>query len=206
MREDNEAEILAGCRRGDTDAWDQLFDLHYAPVYRFVFQLGFELTPEDVEEICQETFLAVIRSLSSFKGGSRFQTWVFRIAANKAKDFRAKARAAKRGGGIQPLSLQAEDPETGLEPQLPAATNGPDKQMIANERMLGLQVALDELGAPCRQIIQLRYYGDLSYDELARALKLSPKTVSSRLSRCLDRLEVIAKAHLEMENSPPSSV
>ncbi|MDB6111695.1 MAG: polymerase, sigma-24 subunit, subfamily, partial [Pedosphaera sp.] len=50
------------------------------------------------------------------------------------------------------------------------------------------------LGEPCREIVELRYFGDLSYEELSRALELNPKTVSSRLSKCLDRLESIARA------------
>jgi RNA polymerase sigma factor (sigma-70 family) len=49
------------------------------------------------------------------------------------------------------------------------------------------------LGDPCREIIELRYFGDLSYEEISDELKLNPKTVSSRLSKCLDRLEEIAR-------------
>jgi RNA polymerase sigma factor (sigma-70 family) len=53
--------------------------------------------------------------------------------------------------------------------------------------------SLDQLGEPCREIVELRYFGDLSYDELSRTLNLNIKTVSSRLSKCLDRLEGIAR-------------
>jgi RNA polymerase sigma-70 factor (ECF subfamily) len=95
----SEAELLARCRRGDAGAWDELFDLHYAASGRFVFQLAPDFSREDCEEICQETFLSVIKNLDSFQGESRFQTWLFRIAANKARDFREKRIASKRGGG-----------------------------------------------------------------------------------------------------------
>jgi RNA polymerase sigma factor (sigma-70 family) len=61
------------------------------------------------------------------------------------------------------------------------------------ERAVLLHQALGELGEPCREIIELRYFGDLSYEELSAALEMNPKTVSSRLSKCLDRLEEIAK-------------
>src|SRR5258708_23150805 len=94
-----EAALLARCRQGEADAWDELFDRHYAAAGRFVFQLGHDFTREDAEEICQEAFLSVIRSLDSFQGGCQFQTWLFRIAANKARDYREKQHAAKRGGG-----------------------------------------------------------------------------------------------------------
>jgi RNA polymerase sigma-70 factor, ECF subfamily len=196
-----EADLLARCRRGDPQAWDELFDLHYAPAGRFVFQLAPDFSREDVEEICQETFLSVIRNLDSFNGRSQFQTWVFRVAANKAHDYRERQRAAKRGGGQTPLSLQAEDPETGLTLDPPGTAPGPDTELLNAERRALLWTALNELGAPCREIIELRYFGELSYDELALTLRLNVKTVSSRLSKCLDRLEAVGRTLLGRENT-----
>ena len=61
------------------------------------------------------------------------------------------------------------------------------------EQVTMVHQALDQLDEPCREIIELRYFGDLSYDEISHALGLNPKTVSSRLSKCLDRLEGIAR-------------
>src|SRR6185437_4518286 len=181
------------CRRGEADAWDELFDLHYAAAGRFIFQLGSDFTREDAEEICQEVFLSVIRNLRSFHGGSQFQTWLFRIAANKARDFRDRRNAAKRGSGHAPISLQAEDPENGLSLDPPADLPGPDEIIMSAEKMALVREALDAVGEPCREIIELRYFGDLSYEELSRTLNLNPKTVSSRLSKCLDRLEGLAR-------------
>ncbi len=116
-----ENELLARCRQGEAQAWDQIFDLHYAATGRFVFQLAPDLSREDVEEICQETFLAVIKTIGSFQGNSQFQTWLFRIAANKAHDYRERQRAAKRGSGQAPLSLQAEDPQKPRQPRCKAS-------------------------------------------------------------------------------------
>ena len=62
--------------------------------------------------------------------------------------------------------------------------------------------ALGELDAPCREIVELRYFGDLSYEEIGAALKLNAKTVSSRLSRCLDRLEAIVRRLFARERTP----
>jgi len=203
-----EKELLARCRRGEAEAWDELFDRHYAAAGRFIFQLSHDFRPEDVEEICQETFLAVIRNLSSFHGQSRFQTWLFRIATNKARDFRERQQAAKRGGGQTPLSLQAEDPESGLTLDPPSPALPPDATLLGAEQMALVRAALDQLGEPCREIIELRYFGDLSYEELSAELKLNPKTVSSRLSKCLDRLEEIARRVFSWEKSAafPSNI
>jgi len=197
----SEAELLDRCRRGQADAWDELFDLHYAAAGRFIFQLGSDFTQEDAEEICQEVFLAVIRNLQSFHGESQFQTWLFRIAANKARDFRERRNAAKRGSGHAPVSLQAEDPESGLTLDPPADLPGPDELIMTAEKMALVRSALDQLGEPCREIVELRYFADLSYEELSRTLKLNPKTVSSRLSKCLDRLEGLARKVFLRENS-----
>jgi RNA polymerase sigma-70 factor (ECF subfamily) len=196
-----EAELLARCRRGEAEAWNELFDLHYAAAGRFVFQLASDFTWEDAEEICQEVFLSVIRNLDSFQGESQFQTWLFRIASNKARDYRERRNAAKRGGGQNPISLQAEDPESGLTLDPPARLPTPDETLMTAEQLAQVRAAVDRLDEPCREIIELRYFGDLSYEELARTLRLNPKTVSSRLSKCLDRLEQLARKIFPREKS-----
>src|SRR5437763_6579119 len=145
MNSESEPLLLERCRRGQPDAWDELFDRHYEAAARFVFQLGSDFSLEDDEEICQETFLAVIRSLDSFKGGSQFQTWLFRIAANKARDYRERRNAAKRGGGKAAVSLQAEDPESGLTLDPPAPLPGPDELLMNAERMELVREAVDRL-------------------------------------------------------------
>ena len=206
MNPNAEAELIARCRRGEARAWDELFDRHYAAAGRFVFQLASDFTREEVEEICQETFLSVIKSIDSFVGKSQFQTWLFRIAANKACDYRERQRAAKRGGGQTPISLQAEDSQNGLIIDPPSNSPAPDATMMSAERILLLREALDQLGEPCREIIELRYFGDLSYEEISNALQLNVKTVSSRLSKCLDRLEEIARSVFSREKSTPYSV
>ena len=198
---ESEPQLLARCRRGDADAWDELFDRHYAAAGRFVFQLASDFTREDVEEVCQEVFLSVIHNLNCFHGGSQFQTWMFRIAANKARDYRDRQHAAKRGGGQSTISLHAEDPETGLTIDPPSDAPAPDAELMNVEKSELVHEALDQVGEPCREIIELRYFGDLSYEELSRELKLSPKTVSSRLSKCLDRLEVIARKMIPRKKS-----
>jgi RNA polymerase sigma-70 factor (ECF subfamily) len=196
---DSESELLARCRNGEAAAWDELFVLHYAAAGRFVYQLSSDFTREDAEEICQEVFLSVIKNLDSFQGESQFQTWLFRIAANKAKDFREKRMAGKRGGGQTVISLQAENPESGLALDPPADSPAPDELLVNAEQMLFVRESLDQLAAPCREIIELRYFGDLSYEELSAALQLNPKTVSSRLSKCLDRLEEIVRKIIPRE-------
>ena len=201
-----EAELLARCRQGEAEAWDELFAQHYAAAGRFIFQLGFDFTREDVEEISQEVFLTVIKSLHSFQGNCQFQTWLFRIAVNRARDYRQRQHAAKRGGGQVTVSLNNEDPETGFTIDPPSALPGPDATLLQAEKLSLVGQALEQLGGPCQEIIELRYFGDLSYEEIARELALNQKTVSSRLSKCLDKLEGVTRALISREKKTPTSV
>lgn len=196
-----DAALIARCREGDAAAWDALFDKYYGVVARFVFQLSADFNHEDTEEICQETFLSVVRSLATFQAKSSFQTWLLRIASNKAMDFRAKSTATKRGGNTPHVPLQGNDQndERAIDPISPAP--GPDALLLNRETFALVRQSLDRLDAPCREIIELCYYGELSYAEIAAELRLNPKTVSSRLSKCLDRLGLIAKRIFPQEQT-----
>jgi RNA polymerase sigma-70 factor (ECF subfamily) len=203
---DPEKELIGRCRRGEEAAWDALFDRYYPVAGKFIYQISPALVADDVEEICQEVFLAVIRNLQNFEGHCQFQTWLFRIAANKTRDHIERQHAAKRGGGQLPFSLDLENPETGLKIDPPSGLPGPDATLLSAERSVLVHHALQLLGDPCREIIELRYFGDLSYEEIAAELRMNEKTVSSRLSKCLDKLEEITRALMTREDSPGISV
>jgi len=206
MSSDAEAQLIARCRGGEAEAWDELFDRHHAATARFVAQMSPDFTQEDIQEVCQEVFLSVVRNLASFHGRSRLQTWVFRIAINKAHDYRQRHCAAKRGGGVPPLSPHEEAPETGLT--LDPADTGltPDLALLRSERLNLVGRAVEQLNDRYREVIELRYFGDLSYEEIARELDLTPKTVSSRLSKSLDRLAVITRRLLSRERCVVAAV
>ena len=189
-----EASLIARCRAGDPTAWDEVFDHHYGPVGRFVFQFSSDLTLEDVEDISQEVFLAAVRNAATFEGRSAIQTWLFRIAVNKTRDFLEKRGAAKRGGGRTALSLDEPDPETGLRLDPASDARGPDQALAVTEQGVLLRRALDRLGDPCREVLELRYFGDLSYEEIARELRLTVKAAGSRIHKCLGRLGALMSA------------
>ena len=196
-----ERELIQRCLTGADDAWDELFQEHYTAVGRYIFQLSNTFTREDCDEICQEVFLSVIKNLKNFGGKSRLQTWLFRIAANKARDYRAKQVAAKRGGGQVPLSLQAEDDEGNrlIDPASPLAA--PDEDLLRDEDWQMVGTALENLGGACQEILELRYFGDLNYREISVELDLNEKTVSSRLSKCRDKLETVLRRLISREKS-----
>lgn len=209
MELQDEERLIARCCRGEQGAWDQVFETHYDAVARYVFQMASDLSHEDVEEICQEAFLSAVRNLARFSRKCRLQTWLFQIAANKARDYREKRQAAKRGGGVAPISLDAPLDESGESTrhlEIPHHAPTPDEAMANDERLSSVRLALDELGNPCREIIELRFFGDLSAEEIGKALRLNPKTVSSRLSRCMEKFSGVLKARFRRERESGISV
>ena len=102
-----------------------------------------------------------------------------------------------------PIHAGQTEAEPPIDP--PSGNPGPDALLQIAETSRLVRESLDRLGDPCREIIELRYFGELSYDEIASELRLNPKTVSSRLSKCLDRLLNIAKEILPADNRLPSN-
>ena len=197
---DAEREMIQHCLSGESDAWDDLFAEHYQPVGRYIFQISSTFNREDADEICQEVFLSVVNKLASFGGKSRLQTWLFRIAANKARDYHAKTMAAKRGGGEVVLSLQAEDEEGNRLIDPPSSDASPDEGMVQEEDWRLVGEALAQLGGACQEILELRYFGDLSYHEISAELEINEKTVSSRLSKCRGKLETVMRNLFSRKN------
>jgi len=99
------------------------------------------------------------------------------------------------------LSLQAED-EEGNRLIDPASTlPSPDGEMMRDEKWRLVGEALHELGGPCQEILELRYFGDLNYQEISAELDLNEKTVSSRLSKCRGKLETVLRRIFSREET-----
>ncbi|MFB3072574.1 MAG: sigma-70 family RNA polymerase sigma factor, partial [bacterium] len=146
-----------------------------------VFALISRMTgdPDRVEDIAQEVFLKAFRSLKSFRGGSSFYTWLYRITVNTALNaLRSQGRRQEASledlGGLEFLV----DPDAG-----PAE--------FAARRQLASRVreAIDQLDEQYRTIVYLRELEDLSYEEIAEVVELPVGTVKSRLFRARQHLK-----------------
>ena len=140
----------------------QLVDLYGPLVYFWCRRIG--LPAEDASDMLQEVFLSVIRNLDSFHGGSRFQTWLFRIATNKARDYRERRNAAKRGGGLARVSLDGEA----------LAVETLVDEVLAVDTALARLEAVDERLA---RLVEWRYFGGMTDVEIAAALGVTDRTL-----------------------------
>ena len=162
-------EVLEACRRGDREAFRALYDVYKDRVYSIAlyFLHGDAAAAGDVT---QQVFLKVIANITRFRGESGFSTWLYRLVVNACMD---EARNRK----LRPVSYD----KAKLEAR--AAPDSQESGYAREQAARSVRAAITELPAKFRIAILLRYFDDLSYEEMAKALRCSMGTVASRLSR-----------------------
>ena len=175
-----ENEIIRSVLRGNVNDFEKLVTAYEKNVYSLALRMVGD--PEDAADMTQETFIKAYRSLSSFRGDSKFSSWLYRIASNVCLDF---LRSRSRHPQVS-LSTTDEDDRTTFE--LPDMSRNPEEQLMKKLSMEAVRRGLEQLPEQQRQILVLRELGGLSYAELARILGLEEGTVKSRIFRARKRL------------------
>jgi RNA polymerase sigma-70 factor (ECF subfamily) len=157
-------------RSGSTAAWGRLYEILAPTVYRMCRKVL--ASPEDAEDATSEIFLKARVRLSSYQPSRPFAPWLYRVAANHCWDELRKRRA--RAG--------ADDPETELQ-ALEDSAPTPQEAVLAIEDRESLRRALAELDDRSRVAIVLRYFTDMSYEDIGNALGISPNFVGVLLLR-----------------------
>lgn len=164
--------VLARARRGDEEAVERLYRTFERPVYTLARRLC--RTPQDAEDVLQETFLEVFRSLPRFRGDGSFAGWVRKVAASKALQKLRKQHA----GGM----------ETELDGEIPECLPSRAGDQSATAARLDLETALACLGDTARAVLWLHEVEGWSHDEIALAWGKSVSFSKSQLSRAHARL------------------
>lgn len=190
MNQDSEeAELIARCLEGDSTAWEALYKRYYSRVRRVVGWKRWGFSPNEGEDAVQDVFMELCRSLPKFRGDAKLGTFVERLARNRCISHLRKKTALKRGK--EELGYVIEDGKGAEDAPRALAVEegpGPEEAVVKEEESIGLVQALESLGDDCQQIIRLRYYRQLSYNEICALLELPLGTVCSRLKRCLGKL------------------
>ena len=135
--------------------------------------------PDVAEDLMQETMLRAYRSFDTYRPEGKFQAWIFRIAVNLARDWIRRRRHEPS------TSLEAEGDPLDVAP---AAHLPPDARMDRGERARLVEQALARLPEADRQILLMRYYGELAFKDIARATGEPLGTVLARAHRALAKL------------------
>lgn len=170
--------LVARARQGDRAAFGQLVDRHGGRLFGAVVRILGDAAV--AEEVVQDALVAAWRALPKFRGDARFDTWLHRIAVNKARNKRLyrRRRALHRH---DPLHTDADDDRPPLQLVHPGPL--PDRAVDRAEASRRLQAGLDALTAEHREVLVLRDLQDLDYDEIADVLGIARGTVKSRLHR-----------------------
>lgn len=185
-----ERMLLARLCERDEEAFSHIVKLYGDRVFNLVYR--FVGNRSEAEDIAQEVFVTVFKSVETFRGESKFSTWLLRIAANHAKN-RIKYLARRPGVGAG----EADDNDVptvqsrSFQAQMPA----PDALMEAAELGSLLERAIAKLDEDQRLLILLRDVEELAYEEICEITGLPEGTVKSRLHRARLTLKALLESH-----------
>jgi len=162
--------LIADCIKGDEAAIAQLVQTYQVGVFRLALSVLND--PGEANEATQETFIAALRALKSYREKSTFKAWLYKIALNTSRSRIRKRNVLER---LQRTLTSIFEVQSQNSPS-------PEDVIIENEQDEALWKALESLGEKQRTPIVLRYYHDFSIAEIAEILDLKEGTVHSRLS------------------------
>ena len=164
----DDAQLIAACRRGEERAKEML----YHQFKRRVFGMAHRIVgPNDAEEVAQEVFVRVFRSLAGFRGDSALSTWIYRLTVNAALSYLAR-RGRRQEVSDESLSEVPAPPEVSRDPALAAR----------------IEAALQDLPAGYRAILVLHDVEGLSHEECAEILECRVGTCKSQLHKARARM------------------
>lgn len=185
-----EEELIQGLRNGDESAFKYLVDNYQDRVFNTA--IGIVQNVEDAEDVAQEVFIQVFRSIHSFKAESKLSTWIYRIATTRALDFLRSKKSKKRFGIMK--RMFGDDNEQVME--LPDF-NHPGIALDQKENAARLFKAINQLPDNQKTAFTLHKLEDLSYLEISGIMGTSLAAVESLMHRARQNLRKI----LEKEGS-----
>jgi RNA polymerase sigma factor (sigma-70 family) len=159
-----ETALIAGIRARDMKAFEELYRRYHPRLTRFLANLI--QRPHLIEEVLNDTMMVVWDKLDTFAGASKLSTWIFAIA------YRTAMKAARRQD--VPVEDAAEDRRESLEPS-------PDEGVSRAQVQRELSRAMGELSADHRSVVDLTYFHDMGYREIAEIMDCPVDTVKTRM-------------------------
>src|SRR5437763_13559584 len=187
----SDEQMLERARAGDHEAFGELVRRWERRIYALTY--GIMGREEDARDATQETFIAAYRNLAGFRGEAKVSSWLHRIAVNQCipRQRRARVRA-----------------ETGIEDEVEAVgerflstgeRHSPARATEARERTEAVRKAVAALPPELREVVVMKEFEDLTFQEIADALQIPLSTVKSRLYTALKQLRMrLERFHLEV--------
>jgi RNA polymerase sigma-70 factor (ECF subfamily) len=170
----------------DQQAYAMLMKRYKKAVYFMILKMIRDA--DDAEDLTMEAFAKAFRNLHKFKKDYTFSTWLFRIATNNTIDFIRKKK-------LKTMSLNttmSDDGGNAVTIDVEDDDNNPQDEYIRSQRIEMVRIFVDKLPAKYRKLVQLRYFDELSYEEIAQELEKPLGTVKAQLHRSRELLYEIA--------------
>ncbi len=184
------AQLVKQVQAGDRQAFRALFDLYHRRVFAIAF--GVVKNQQDALDIVQEAFIKVHKHIGSFQGTSSFYTWLYRITMNLSIDHTRRAR--KLTEFDETVSKDGALAEGAALPQI--AYENPAKTVARQQLSESIQAALAELPEYHRAVILLREVEGMSYEEMAKVLRVPKGTIMSRLFHARRKMQERLQGYL----------
>ncbi|MPL66711.1 ECF RNA polymerase sigma factor SigW [bioreactor metagenome] len=172
---------------GNQKAYADLMNTYREPIYYMLLKMTNSST--DAEDLTIEAFGKAFKSLSQYTPEYAFSTWLFRIATNNCIDFIRKKRA--KMVSIDNIYTSSDGEQIGID--IASETLDPEEKIIEKQKIKMMREIVSKLKPHYRTLIELRYFDELSYEEIAQELNLPLGTVKAKLFRARDLLYNIFK-------------
>lgn len=169
-------ELVASVLQGERDRFGDLVDRYQGRLVNYLLRMVGNV--QDAHDLAQDVFMKVYAALDRFDDQYRFSTWLFRVAQNAAID-----QIRKRRLKLVSINRADKDDEGGGDWDLPSPGLTPYQETRNVERGIAIRDAIENLPDEYRDLIELRHYAELSYDEIAQLKSMPLGTVKNKLFR-----------------------
>jgi RNA polymerase sigma-70 factor, ECF subfamily len=180
--DNSDARLVEMVQKGDRAAFNLLVQKYQHRVLKLVMR--YVRDPAEAEDIAQEAFIKAYRALPSFRGDSAFYTWLYRIAANTAKNVLSSSRRK-----LVDYDMDLQDPEDYAAQVLLKDSDTPEGMLLTEEIRQAVTEAMQQLPDDLREAITLRELEGLSYEEIAEVMGCPIGTVRSRIFRAREAID-----------------
>ena len=173
--------------QNDEQAFAELMKRYKKPVYHMILKMVRNV--DDAEDLTIEAFAKAFKNLSRFKKDYTFSTWLFRIATNNAIDFIRKKK-------LETMSLDSSfKDDSGEAVKIDVEDNelNPMEETIKSQKIELIRVFVDKLPPKYQRLVKLRYFDELSYEEIAKELEAPLGTVKAQLHRARELMYDLVK-------------
>lgn len=192
MTNDNEKLLIEKCKSGDIEAFEELI----ADYEKRVFNIAYRFLGDysDAQDISQEIFIKIFKSINSFKGNSSFYTWLYRIVINEC----ITASNKKKRVVVYSIDSSIDTGENEIQRDIKDTGKTPEEEYESREMRRCIGNALKYVSEEHRTMIVMRDIQGFSYDEIAEILKCPAGTVKSRINRARKALKELLGYNREL--------